>query len=115
MEEEPTLIKALDGIKISAIAAGGWHSCALSEQGDLYTWGWNCNGQLGIGDEYSVMATPHVVDFDGDEQANVLKVACGTRHTLALLGIFCFLCLPSVFQTNFSDFRFEKVVWLRLE
>lgn len=82
-EEEPALVKALDGIKISAIAAGGWHSCAISEEGDLYTWGWNCNGQLGIGDQYSVMATPHVVDFE-DDQANVVKVACGTRHTIAL-------------------------------
>lgn len=90
MLEEPTLVKALDGIKISAIAAGGWHSCAVSEEGDLYTWGWNSNGQLGIGDEYSVMATPHVVDFD-DDQVNVVKVACGSRHTIVLFGVFYFL------------------------
>lgn len=104
LEEQPTLVKALDGIKISAIAAGGWHSCALSEQGDLYTWGWNCNGQLGIGDEYSVMATPHVVDFHGGEQANVVKVACGTRHTIALLGISWFLMFTQCFSNKF--FRF---------
>lgn len=107
MEEEPTLVKALDGIKIAAIAAGGWHSCAVSEECDLYTWGWNSNGQLGIGDEYSVMATPHVVDFEGDEQANVVKVACGTRHTVALLGIFGFYCLSKTFKSIFLNFRYK--------
>lgn len=99
-EEEPILVKALEGIRIVSIAAGGWHSCALSEQGDLYTWGWNSNGQLGIGDEYSVMATPHVVDF-GHEQANVVQVACGTRHTIALSG----RC-SSVLETFFIDRMF---------
>lgn len=104
MEEEPALVKALDGIKISSIAAGGWHSCALSEEGDLYTWGWNCNGQLGIGDKYSVMATPHIVDFDDDKQVNVVKVGCGTKHTLALLGIFPFI--PKRVKLNYAFYLF---------
>lgn len=72
------------------IAAGGWHSCAVSEDGDLYSWGWNGNGQLGCQvDEQniSVMATPGVVDFQLDEERNVVGVACGTRHTVFLLGI----------------------------
>lgn len=29
------------------MAAGGWHSVAVSAFNDLYVWGWNVNGQLG--------------------------------------------------------------------
>ncbi|CAH1170552.1 unnamed protein product [Phaedon cochleariae] len=94
-EEEPVLVEALAGIKITQISAGGWHSGALSQDGDLYIWGWNGNGQLGLckrktddraaeDNSVSVMATPHVVDFE-DSERNVIKVACGGRHTLALL------------------------------
>lgn len=48
VEETPMLIEALAGIKINFIAAGGWHSAAISAFGDLYTWGFNSNGQMGI-------------------------------------------------------------------
>ena len=37
---------ALDGMKIIKIAAGGWHSAAISESNDLYMFGWNESGQL---------------------------------------------------------------------
>lgn len=89
---EPTLIDALAGLKISHIAAGGWHSCALSQDKVLYTWGWNSNGQLGLakneGDKtVSVMATPQLIDINGDD-LNVFKVAAGTRHTIVLLGSY---------------------------
>ncbi len=46
--EYPQEIEVLGGIKIVQIAAGGWHSCALSESGDVYVWGWNESGQLGL-------------------------------------------------------------------
>lgn len=34
--------------QIIDIAAGGWHSAAISAFNDLYMWGWNVNGQLGL-------------------------------------------------------------------
>ena len=46
--EYPQEIEVLGGINIVQIAAGGWHSCALSESGDVYIWGWNESGQLGL-------------------------------------------------------------------
>jgi len=45
-EERPRLVMALDGMKIIKIAAGGWHSAAISECQDLYMFGWNESGQL---------------------------------------------------------------------
>jgi alpha-tubulin suppressor-like RCC1 family protein len=47
-EDHPRLLKYLDGIRVINISAGGWHSSAITECNDLYMWGWNHSGQLGI-------------------------------------------------------------------
>ncbi|CAB1440987.1 unnamed protein product [Pleuronectes platessa] len=47
-EEEPRAVEALWGMTMSAVAAGGWHSVAISDGGDLYLWGWNESGQIGL-------------------------------------------------------------------
>ncbi|XP_060648510.1 RCC1 domain-containing protein 1 isoform X1 [Drosophila nasuta] len=103
VEETPQLIEALAGIKITQIAAGGWHSAAISAFGDLYTWGLNSNGQLGmrvmkpdgILKEPTVYPLPQVHDLpaccvasaDDDESADQcepVKVIAGSRHTMLL-------------------------------
>ncbi|XP_022902457.2 RCC1 domain-containing protein 1 isoform X1 [Onthophagus taurus] len=89
-KDNPVLVEALAGIKIDKIAAGGWHSCALSDSGDMYTWGWNQDNQLGLFedkdvDKKAVVGTPEPVNFP-DFEASVEDIACGTRHTVALLG-----------------------------
>ena len=45
-EAGPRLVAALDGMRIVRIAAGGWHSAAISDSHDLYMFGWNESGQL---------------------------------------------------------------------
>ena len=40
------LVTALDGMRIVKVAAGGWHSAAISDTHDLYMFGWNESGQL---------------------------------------------------------------------
>ena len=76
------------------VASGDWHSAAVSEDGDLYTWGCNTEGQLGHStEELSCVAMPVRVEFS----SKVASVACGTWHTVALtseLLIFVF----SLFQ-----------------
>lgn len=47
-EAEPRTLEALEGVTIVQVAAGGWHSMALSDIGDIYIWGWNEKGQLGL-------------------------------------------------------------------
>ncbi|OWF56603.1 RCC1 domain-containing protein DDB_G0279253-like isoform X2 [Mizuhopecten yessoensis] len=47
-QREPQLVEALAGVGFSAVAAGGWHSAALSDIGDVWVWGWNESGQLGL-------------------------------------------------------------------
>jgi alpha-tubulin suppressor-like RCC1 family protein len=36
------------------ITMGGHHSCGLTERGSAYCWGWNGQGQLGVGDEHRI-------------------------------------------------------------
>ncbi|XP_045892252.1 RCC1 domain-containing protein 1-like [Micropterus dolomieu] len=47
-EEEPRAVEALWGMPMSHVATGGWHSVCISDGGDLYVWGWNESGQLGL-------------------------------------------------------------------
>ncbi|KAH8381687.1 hypothetical protein KR093_010649, partial [Drosophila rubida] len=99
VEETPQLIEALAGIKITHIAAGGWHSAAISAFGDLYTWGLNSNGQLGMRvmkpdgllKEPTVYPLPQLHDLpaccsaSNDEEADLCapaKVIAGSRHTM---------------------------------
>ncbi|XP_044049318.1 RCC1 domain-containing protein 1-like isoform X2 [Siniperca chuatsi] len=47
-EEQPRAVEALWGMPMSCVATGGWHSVCISDGGDLYVWGWNESGQLGL-------------------------------------------------------------------
>ncbi|KAG7522377.1 hypothetical protein JOB18_020699 [Solea senegalensis] len=47
-EEDPKAVEALWGMTMSCVATGGWHSVCISDGGDLYVWGWNESGQLGL-------------------------------------------------------------------
>ncbi|XP_073526626.1 RCC1 domain-containing protein 1-like [Phyllobates terribilis] len=102
----PRLVEALHGVTMSEVAAGGWHTAAVSESGDLYCWGWNESGQLGLPsktlqlervsseegptgrdvDEDSefigIQAFPALIDLP--QEIEVAKVSCGSRHTAAV-------------------------------
>jgi alpha-tubulin suppressor-like RCC1 family protein len=86
-ETAPKIIEALAGIHIKHVAAGGWHSLALSDIGDIYAWGWNNHGQLGIKClppevPQTFYMLPYIVDFPQD--CIVDRIACGARHSVAL-------------------------------
>ena len=52
----PTLVSGLTGVV--AIAAGVYHSLALRNDGTIYAWGGNTQGQLGIGSTSAAVSTP---------------------------------------------------------
>jgi alpha-tubulin suppressor-like RCC1 family protein len=55
--------KEVDGqqeVKISQCSAGYGHTAAISENGNLYMWGFNIYGQLGTNDMKSRMYPEHV-------------------------------------------------------
>ncbi|XP_075737931.1 RCC1 and BTB domain-containing protein 1 isoform X2 [Rhipicephalus microplus] len=77
--QSPRLIEPLAGVVLAGAAAGGWHSAALSDAGDLYLWGWNLDGQLATEPmEKPLSALPLLFDMD------VCAVSLGSRHTAAV-------------------------------
>lgn len=49
VQKTPCPIRSLSNVKIEKVALGAYHTIALSEDGDLYSWGAGINGQLGHG------------------------------------------------------------------
>ena len=83
----PVTIPGLSA-KVTQIAAGGWHSLALTSTGQLYAFGRNVYGQLGnttnIGDTGLVAdPTPTLVALPGIE-GHITQVAGGVYDTLVV-------------------------------
>jgi len=78
----PRLIKSLGTMKITAVAAGLYHSAALTASGELYTWGNNAKGQLGLGKNTDMVFSPTLVESLAS--VPLAGVACGGNHTLVV-------------------------------
>ncbi|XP_058089615.1 ultraviolet-B receptor UVR8 isoform X2 [Magnolia sinica] len=83
-EYTPRLIKNLEGVKVTKIAVGLLHSACISGEGELYTWGSNENGCLGLGGTDAVH-TPLKVE-GSLLKFPVSEVSCGWKHTAAISG-----------------------------
>ena len=85
-EAQPAVPPHTGTARVAAIAVGGAHACALSDQGEVACWGANDSGQLGyahpwnIGDDEPA-ADAGLVDVGG----TVVALVAGERHTCALL------------------------------
>ena len=68
-------------LRVASISCGNYHTVASTADGQLFAWGANADGQLGMGD-YEDRAFPHQVPWTFT--SGPLQVACGGRHTLIL-------------------------------
>lgn len=80
-EEEPRAVEALWGMPMRAIATGGWHCCCISDGADLYVWGWNESGQLGLPSR-GVRKAQHQQDSKGEAAScQDAKILPADEHT----------------------------------
>ncbi|KAM9828663.1 alsin isoform 1-T1 [Syngnathus typhle] len=84
----PTLEGALSGQLVVGVAAGSYHSGAVTDGGGVHMWGDNTAGQCGLSGLTSVPNPTPVALADSDcsslPSVPVLELACGEEHTLAL-------------------------------
>lgn len=86
-DELPTSAATVSvGGKVDAIAAGKYNTCAILEDRSLRCWGWNAQGQLGLGNTQDVgdNEIPSSVS-PIDLGAKVMQVSVGRRHICALI------------------------------
>ncbi|XP_051937211.1 probable E3 ubiquitin-protein ligase HERC4 isoform X2 [Hippocampus zosterae] len=57
----PRNIKTLTDVQITQVACGYWHSLALSKGSQVFSWGQNRYGQLGLGVNGQSISTPQII------------------------------------------------------
>jgi len=78
-----------DGYNVTEIAAGGYHTCAVTADGGVWCWGANWGGQVGNGTQVGPVLEPEkVTELDG---YNVTGISADP-HTCAVTadgGVWC--------------------------
>ncbi|KAJ6322720.1 hypothetical protein OIU77_012543 [Salix suchowensis] len=104
----PCLVTLNPGVRIATVSAGGRHTLALSDTGQVWGWGYGGEGQLGLGSRIRMVSSPHPIpcidSSYGKERAAVLSqggmtsegqgfrvpgtyikvIACGGRHSAVI-------------------------------
>merc|ERR1712136_265901 len=75
--------KALEGVRFREVSSGpiAYFTLAISEEGQVYAWGLNVKGQLGMGDMRN-RKTPTLIEALKDQ--TIVAVAVGRQHCLLL-------------------------------
>jgi alpha-tubulin suppressor-like RCC1 family protein len=80
---EPRPIKGLDLFKVKMLAAGEDHTVAMTEDGDVFSWGRGTNGQLGHGDVRNVWYPLLIKSLQGK---GIVAIGAGYDVTFAITG-----------------------------
>jgi len=89
---EPSFIHSLNGEEAIRVSAGAAHACAVTRGGDVFSWGHNLCGQLGLSDSKKRPLPELLTFFEQAQDAAVAFVSCGEAHTAALTRagvVFC--------------------------
>ncbi|KAF5733632.1 putative Ran GTPase binding protein [Tripterygium wilfordii] len=74
----------LEGIHISSVSCGPWHTAVVTSAGQLFTFGDGTFGVLGHGDRSSVSIPREVESLKG---LRTVRAACGVWHTAAVVEV----------------------------
>jgi Regulator of chromosome condensation (RCC1) repeat/BTB/POZ domain len=71
-------------IMVRFVCCGSYHTAFIDDENNLFTVGGALFGKLGHGSEVAI-TKPTLVSFFRDNNLPVINVACGSRHTVALV------------------------------
>ncbi|GMJ04711.1 hypothetical protein like AT1G69710 [Hibiscus trionum] len=80
----PRRVSNMDGIHVSYVSCGPWHTALLTSEGQLFTFGDGSFGALGHGDRCSTTIPREVESLSG---LRTIRVACGAWHTAAVVEV----------------------------
>uniref|UniRef100_A0A336LYC2 CSON004352 protein n=1 Tax=Culicoides sonorensis TaxID=179676 RepID=A0A336LYC2_CULSO len=78
----PKIIRTLATKRVIQIACGQFHSLALTDSGDLYAWGANGYGQLGLGMTCEKVTKPTLIK--SLQGVPISFICCGGNHSFAV-------------------------------
>lgn len=74
----------LEGLRVSSISCGPWHTTVVTSSGKLFTFGEGTFGALGHGDRTSINIPKEVEALKG---LRTIQAACGVWHTAAVIEL----------------------------
>ncbi|CAL9037011.1 PH, RCC1 and FYVE domains-containing protein 1-like [Musa acuminata AAA Group] len=74
----------LEGIHVSSVSCGPWHTAVVTSSGQLFTFGDGTFGVLGHGDRRSISVPREVGSLRG---LRTVRAACGVWHTAAVVEV----------------------------
>jgi alpha-tubulin suppressor-like RCC1 family protein len=79
----PHIIEDINGEKIRGVYCGGRHTCAVTEKLDVYAWGYNTSGQLGLSSTmFHSMTDPVKIEYLSGR--GVVNLSLGWEHSIAI-------------------------------
>ncbi|MFB9955188.1 RCC1 domain-containing protein [Cellulomonas denverensis] len=86
VEYLPVLVQAPAGVRFVQVTAGWWHSLAIADDGTLWSWGANADGQLGTGTVLTRYA-PGPVSADPALRFTTITSSIDTSAALSTDGV----------------------------
>ena len=87
--EQALRIEKIHAKKAKDVFCGNHHSFYINDKGQVFSWGLNNHGQLGVGHKDNISLPEQVKDLDGK---NVRVIAGGEHHSIAVTAegqVYC--------------------------
>jgi hypothetical protein len=87
-QKQPTALVSLSGQSVGVVACGEFHTMIVLKNGEVYGFGYNGSGQLGLGHKENT-SIPQRVPVLSNRAANgdkITSVSCGYYHTVCITG-----------------------------
>ncbi|XP_076440668.1 serine/threonine-protein kinase Nek8-like [Babylonia areolata] len=82
-DRRPALVKVLSSHKLSTVACGDTFTMAVSDAGEIFSWGKSARGRLGRADEDP--GTPKKVAITGEDPFSIVSLSCSHGNTLVAI------------------------------